>query len=81
MVSARERIEALGKGGARLLERMVHLDPSRRCTMFDALTSPVFACLRESGDYRGGHLGNSSEQQVQFMHYYHADGTQSLPIL
>jgi serine/threonine protein kinase len=45
MKAVRERLKDLGKGAFKLLERLVHFDPSRRCTMFEALISPVFAPL------------------------------------
>lgn len=48
MCSVRDRLESLGKGALKLLERMVHFDPSRRCTMFEALISPLFAPLLDT---------------------------------
>ena len=48
MRGARDRLAALGKGSMKLLERMVHFDPARRCTMFEALISPVFAPLLDT---------------------------------
>ena len=63
----REKLEGMGKDGkaGRLLEKMTHFDPSRRCTMFDALCSPVFAPLIdhatvESGAIGYGHLSGRS---------------------
>lgn len=66
MRKVRERLQDMGKGAARLLERMTHFDPARRCTMFEALTSPLFAPLVDSSrgnDSRGvgyGHLHSGS---------------------
>ena len=45
MKAVRERLKSLGRGAFKLLHRLVHFDPSRRCTMFEALISPVFAPL------------------------------------
>jgi len=66
MRKVRERMQEMGKGAVRLLERMTHFDPSRRCTMFEALTSPLFAPLIDSSraiDSTGvgyGHLRSGS---------------------
>ena len=48
MRSVRDRLQSMGNGALKLLERMVHFDPSRRCTMFEALISPVFAPLLDT---------------------------------
>ena len=45
MKTVRDRLHELGHGAFKLLERLVHFDPSRRCTMFEALISPIFAPL------------------------------------
>ena len=47
MHSCRSRLSALGPTALSLLESMVHLDPTRRVSMFEALHSPMFASLRE----------------------------------
>lgn len=48
MRSVRDRLHSMGKGALKMLERMVHFDPSRRCTMFEALISPLFAPLLDT---------------------------------
>ncbi len=72
MRRVRERLHSMDKGATRLLERMTHFDPSRRCTMFEALTSSLFTPLldvRKSSDVRGegfGHLrGNGSNTNLR----------------
>lgn len=65
MVSVRSRLQALGADAESLFARMVHIDPSRRCTMYEALTCPVFASYR-----RSQFSDPLSQPVVSFMHYY-----------
>jgi serine/threonine protein kinase len=47
MINARNRLHTLGPEARRILLKMLHLDPSRRCTMHECLNSDLFSCLRE----------------------------------
>ena len=90
--SARARLQALGGDAARrLFDRLVHFDPARRCTMHEALLSPVFACYRQP---HSGHHGpragaGPGEGVVAFLHYHRpralafaaAGGASTLPMV
>ena len=54
MQQARQRLHDMGRGAARLLERMTHFDPSRRCNMHEALTSSLFTPLVDNSRSRSG---------------------------
>jgi hypothetical protein len=45
-----------------LLERMVHFDPSMRCTMLEVINHPLFHCFNVDNNTHGA-------QDVNFMHY------------
>ena len=92
---ARARLHALGGEAAyRLFDRLVHFDPARRCTMHEALLSPVFACYRQHPHQHpsagvGAGAGAGAGAGVAYMHYYRpraltsaaAGGASSLPML
>jgi len=88
---ARARLYALGGDAARrLFDRLVHFDPARRCTMHEALLSPVFACYRQHPhQHPSAGVGAGVGVGVAYMHYYRpraltsaaAGGASSLPML
>ncbi len=47
MIHLRQRLSQLGNGSMSLLESMVNFDPSRRCSMLEALHHPIFNCFLE----------------------------------
>ena len=47
MIHLRQRFSQLGNGSMALLESMVNFDPSRRCSMLEALHHPIFNCFLE----------------------------------
>lgn len=81
----RQRLEGLGAGAMDLLDRLLHFDPTQRCTMYDALHHPVFESLRIPLD--GGDMSSVSlpPQTQQYLYYYNRRGHTSvddgLPLL
>jgi len=76
MYSVRERLHDLGPDATELFFSMVDFDPARRCTMFDALTSPIFASLCVSSDTRGH---QHPDLTVSYLNYYTASVTSKGP--
>jgi serine/threonine protein kinase len=77
---ARESLEAVGPGMSRLLRKMCHFDPSRRCTMHEVLSNTAFASLREGNDNAFlsggcGSLGRGIVEDVMAM-----DETSPMPV-
>lgn len=64
MVRVRENLSTLGEGSLDLLLLMVNLDASKRCTLQEALSGPVFLPLRQQ---QTRDLPTSSSRS--FMHY------------
>jgi hypothetical protein len=51
-------MQALGKDSFKLLEKLIHFDPSRRCSLHEAILCSVFDPLR-SRDTRSHHQQSS----------------------
>ena len=70
-----------GSCAMELLERMIHFDPSMRCTMFEVMQNPIFHCLRtpsighEHEAIFGDVSGSSSGEDANYLHYYKPLGT------
>jgi len=47
IVNARVKLDSID-GATKLFERMLHFDPSRRCTMHEALHSPMFNIFKDN---------------------------------
>jgi serine/threonine protein kinase len=87
----RQRLDGLGVGAMDLLDRLLHFDPTQRCTMYDALHHPVFESLRIPVDGSGGSSsGDVSSlslppQTQRYLYYYNRRGHTSvddgLPLL
>jgi hypothetical protein len=77
MFSGRERLRKM-EGGIDLLYRMVHFDPSRRCSAKEALLSPIFRSFEKTDMYDTDAamrpMGKTKRMmEVNFMHYYRDD--------
>ena len=76
MKRVRENLSLLGEGALDLLCGMVHLDASKRCSMHEALTSPLFHPMRKSAATEHNHDHDQTDGR-SFMHY---KNKQFLPI-
>lgn len=68
----RKRLDLLG--GAQLLESLLHLNPSSRCAMSDALQHPVFKAMRSSN-------ADFSPNTTRYLHYYRPGHLHDLPLV
>lgn len=70
-------------GGEELLCRMLHFDPSKRCSAKEALLSPVFRSLERCARSKDL-LSRKGCKEMKYMHYFRpleSGGIASLPIV
>jgi serine/threonine protein kinase len=87
MIDMRYLMNEMGEGTMRLLEKMVAFDPAQRCTMLEAITSPVFSSLIDQNIKEEEATWQKDMRHdthtVEYMHYYRPEsdgGIGSLPL-
>jgi hypothetical protein len=77
MRRVRDNLSLLGDGAMDLLCLMVNLDASKRCSLHEAITSPLFHPMRVPDNVTGKSDTTTTAQGRAFMHY---KNKQFLPI-
>ena len=72
---SRDSGEEPRSNGMRLLLSMMDVDPAGRCTMSEALESPVFHALRVTPD--SSSRGGGGRRTLEYMHYYRGASSSS----
>jgi len=84
MVHVQNRLNQLGEGSWRLLDKLTHFDPARRCKMHEAILNPIFYSLRMNGLSVENTESSSSLFHTSFTTYKRSvdeGGTDALPLL
>ena len=84
IVLVQNRLNQLGEGSWKLLDKLTHFDPARRCKMHEAILNPIFSDLRVSRSYSESLFASDQLLYRSFTTYKRSEeegGTDALPLL